>query len=409
MHVAESMTIVADVDQILAAISLIIILGYVGDAIFRATRIPEILILMSIGIAIGPLAHVLPDSYISTLRNLAPIFSSIALIMILFNSGTAMRIFDKESKGYVGVVLAFLDVALSCLAVGALMHYVFQWPLVYGALLGVIVGETSSVIVLPIAKKLKISKDLYNILIMETIFNSVFSILAFYLILVFITGSNFSPYSYVQYIVDYMSVPVLLGLLTGIIWIALRNTIKVASNYTASLAIAILLYSLVDFLGGSAAMSILVYAVIMGNDQTISKLMHMSSPVSNKKSKFVEREFEFIIRTFFFVFIGMIAILSVDYLIFAVAVTAALLLLRLIEVNPLILRVSKSYRNLTYSLMQKGLGVAVLSSIYYGLGLPYSTEIFSVSFTIIILSNIISAVLIRWSSKQIMLVASTSP
>ena len=125
--------------------------------------------------------------------------------------------------------------------------------------------------------------------------------------------------------------------------------------------------------------------------------------------KFVEREFEFIIRTFFFVFIGMIAILSVDYLIFAVAVTAALLLLRLIEVNPLILRVSKSYRNLTYSLMQKGLGVAVLSSIYYGLGLPYSTEIFSVSFTIIILSNIISAVLIRWSSKQIMLVATTSP
>jgi cell volume regulation protein A len=391
----------ASVDEILAAISIIIILGYVGEAIFRATRIPEILILMAIGILIGPVGNLLPSTYIDTFRTLSPIFSSIALIMIMYNSGVSIKLFEKESKGYSGMLIALLDIILAGISLAVFMNYFFNWPYADGALLGVILGETSSVIIMPIVRKLKTPKDFYNTVLMETTFNSVFAILAFYLILVFINGSNFSTYSYLQYLVDYMSVPLLIGLITGLGWIILRNLIKVASTYVASLAIAILLYGLVDFLGGSAVVAVLIFALIIGNDKEFSWLMRIKNLASNKKSRVVEKEFEFLVRTFFFVLIGIIAIISLNYLIIAIAAVVILVVLRYAEINAVLFRMSSTYRNLALSLFPKGLGVAVLSTILYATNMPYSAQIFEIGFMTIIVSNIAAAVIVRISSKHI--------
>jgi cell volume regulation protein A len=397
------MVVITNVDEILVAISTIIILGYVGEAIFRATRIPEVIILMAIGVIIGPFGNILPSVYINVLRNFTPLISSLVLIMIMFNNGTAIKPFSKDGKGYLGIIIAFMDIAVSAIGLAILMHYFFEWPLIYGGIFGVIIGETSSVIVLPLVKKLKIPKDTYNTLIMETTFNSVFAILAFYLLIVFITGSHFSAYSYVQYVIDYMSVPFFIGLFAGIGWLILRNTIKIASTYVASLSIAMLIYGFVDFFGGSAIVAVLIFAIILGNDKELSKLMKLKNLSSNKKSRIVEKEFEFIIRTFFFVLLGIIAIISLEYFIISIIASLVLMVLRYVEVNSIMIKENKINRNLVYSMSQKGLGVAVLSSIFYSMNVPYSGEIFSLAFMVIIITNILSAVLVKWSSNSISL------
>jgi cell volume regulation protein A len=389
------LAISSSTDLILAAIALIILLGYIGEAIFRVTRIPEILILMFIGILIG---QFMPLAYTSTLRDLTPLFSSIALIMIMFNSGRIMKFGDGHGVGGRGLLLAFLDITLSCIALTIVMHYMFGWPLLYGALLGIIVGETSTIIVIPLAKKLKTAPSIYNIVLMETTFNTVFAILAFYLLLP-INGTSFTAYSYFQYLIDYLSVPVLLGILAGFAWLVARSIIKVANNYLASLAIAMLLYGLVDFLQGSAVVAVLIYAIILGNDKLFGRLIGLRGIISNKKLKFVEQELEFLLRTFFFVLIGMIVILSIDYLMAAVVAVAVLALVRYPEIGIGMHSFSRTNKNLIFSLMQKGLGVAVLSSLVYSMSLPYSDAIFTISFMVIVISNILAAPITRWATR----------
>ncbi|MGC9135733.1 hypothetical protein [Caldivirga sp.] len=52
-------------DGILITLALIILIGYVGDYLFRLTRVPEAVILMLIGILLVPIGHVIPVKYVT--------------------------------------------------------------------------------------------------------------------------------------------------------------------------------------------------------------------------------------------------------------------------------------------------------------------------------------------------------
>jgi hypothetical protein len=97
----------------------------------------------------------------------------------------------------------------------------------------------------------------------------------------------------------------------------------------------------------------------------------------------VENELEFIVRTFFFVFIGMIAIISTTYFIYALIITVFLILVRIGEIK-LVVR-KKEYHGFMISLLPRGLTVAVLASLLLSIGGNYFNDIFYISFMIIII------------------------
>ncbi len=70
------------------SIALIIIIGYVGQLAFQKYRIPDIIILILIGLIIGPLMHIVPQSIFV---NYISIIADIALIIILFDAGLNLK------------------------------------------------------------------------------------------------------------------------------------------------------------------------------------------------------------------------------------------------------------------------------------------------------------------------------
>ncbi|GGP20435.1 hypothetical protein GCM10007981_08500 [Thermocladium modestius] len=387
-----------NVDLLLIAIAMIILIGYLGDALFRATRIPEILILMFIGILLVPIGHLIPIRYVEVLRLFAPLFGSIALVIIMFDGGRRID-FSSLTASALGLFLGLLDIIIPMVIIAFLMNFLFDWPYVYGALLGTIVGETTSIVIVPVAARMKIPSDLYNLAVTEATFNSVVEILIFYLLLVFATGaSSFSPQSYAKYVVDYLSVAVFMGLLMGFLWLFILNILKGTRGYVATIGIAFLLYGVVDYLGGAAVVAILIFAMIIGNYRSIGQHLNLFIDIREKDMEIVEGELEFIVRTFFFVFIGMIALISITYLIYSILITAVLLLIRYAEVMPL---VKKEYRGFVWSLMPRGLTVAVLASILYSIGGTYFNDIFYLSFMVIIITNIIASIAISYSAHAL--------
>ncbi|MGC8663141.1 MAG: cation:proton antiporter [Thermoplasmata archaeon] len=384
---------------LLFALAAIILIGYLSEALFKITRIPEILILMFIGIILVPLGHFIPAKYVSILRDFVPLFGSIALIMIMFDGGRRIDIGNSASGGGRGLILGTLDIILSMVFVSLLMYYIFSWPFIYGAILGTIIGETTAVVIIPVATRIKIPNDLYNMAISEATFNSVVDILVFYMLLAFVTGNAFTVYSYSKFAVDYLSVAVFLGFVFGFIWLFTLNILKGTKGYAATLGIAFLLYGIVDFLGGAAVFSIFIFALIIGNYKIIGKHLNLKIDIHEDEMNTVENELEFIVRSFFFVFIGTIAIISASYFIYAVILSIVLVLIRIFEIK-LVVR-KKQHQSFMISLLPRGLTVAVLSSLLLSMGGSYFEDIFYISFMIIIITNIVAGVSISLNAKSI--------
>ncbi len=385
---------------VLIAVALIIIIGYIGRAIFNRTKIPEALILIAIGIVLG---HFLAGSYTSALRSLAAIFGDIALVVIMYNGGRATVVNRGLFKDTSGLKLGFLDTLIPTVVFAFLMKALFGWPLVYGALLGAILGETSTVIIIPLIRKIKMPPDMYGSLLLETTLNSVFAILFFTLLLSFTNGQPLSAGTFANFALDYVSVSIVLGLAAGFLWLFAQSYIKGAKEYLATLAVAILLYGIVSVFNGAAAISVLIFAIILGNYKPIAAVLHIN--IDNKKKELrernaVEREIEFLIITFFFVFIGMIALLSIQYLIYAVIVTVVLTVIRYVE-TWYILDGDKVHRDFAFALMQRGTVVAVLAAILFSIGGLYFDQIFYICFMVIILTNILGSILISMTKLEV--------
>ncbi|WP_291767317.1 cation:proton antiporter [Caldivirga sp. UBA161] len=376
-------------DGILITLALIILIGYVGDYLFRLTRVPEAVILMLIGVLLVPIGHIIPIKYVALLRELAPLFGDIALVMIMFDGGRKINFRTPISSSGLGLALATLDVAVPSVLLAVIMYSFFNWPLVYGAILGTILGETTTTIIVPLATRLVISDSVYNTIVVEATFNSVVSILLFYLLVILLTG-QFSILSYTRYVISYFSIAVFLGLITGMLWLLALNWIRSTKAYTVTIGIAFLLYGVVDLLGGAAVVAVLIFAIIIGNHEIISEYMGLRLNINEDRLNIVEDELEFLVRTFFYVLIGMISVISLYYALLALAVTGILLAIRYIEIFSII-RDSKVSK-LLFALAPRGLTAAVLASIFLNMNYqPYSNYVFLTTFMVIIFTNIVSS------------------
>lgn len=90
--------------------------------------------------------------------------------MIMFDGGRKIDFSTIVSGSGTGLILALLDIIFSLIIVSLLMHYIFSWPFIYGAILGTIVGETTAVVIVPVAARIKIPNDLYSMAVSEVTF-----------------------------------------------------------------------------------------------------------------------------------------------------------------------------------------------------------------------------------------------
>ena len=386
---------------ILVAIAFILILGYISRAIFKLTKIPEILILMFFGVLLVPLGHLLPQAYTNTLTSLAPLFGSIALVVILLGGSKNIHPRGKYNKSAIGMLLGLLDIILPMVVLAYFMNYFYGWQLIYGALLGAILGETTTIVVIDIIKRLKLPLGIYDMLTMEATTNSIFSIIAFSIILVILTGNTLTFTALTSYTVDYISVGIAFGILTGILWLFLLRFVKSTKEYLAILSIALLLYGITTLFNGAAIIAVFIFGLFVGNHKTIGRLLRIPSDINETEINISEKDTEFLIRTFFFVFIGIIAVISLVYFEFAVVITLVLMLIRYLEVKIFLRKDDREYRKLAFSLLPRGTTAAILATLLYAMGGIYFNNIFYITFMVILLTNIIAAISLAIVSPKI--------
>lgn len=138
--------------------------AHLFSMIFSKKKIPDVLLLMIIGIIIGPILKLVKPDFMGSA---GAIFTSITLIVILFEGGIDISINDLKKSWKSTIRLSINSVILSILLV-SLFGLIFQLSIINSLILGVILSGTSSAVVIPLTQHLKLGKETKTVLVLES-------------------------------------------------------------------------------------------------------------------------------------------------------------------------------------------------------------------------------------------------
>ncbi len=399
-----------DVLIALLFLAAIIFLGVFGEFIFSRTKVPDVLWLVLFGIIVGPvLGFVSADS----LWAIVPVFSAIALMVVMFEGGLHLNIYTVIKNTPSSISLALVSFVLSALAIMivseilAFIGVLPNWNIMNGLLLGTILGGASSLIVLPLVNSLDIGKKTRSVLSIESSVTDVLSVIITIAIINFIVASG-SVQSILHDISASFAIAVVLGIVAGLVWLyALRYFSRRSPinkhNYMITFAYLLLLYAVVEFVGGSGAISALMFGLMLGNSVEITNMLKLRKTVLDRKVKEFNSQVSFFVKTFFFALIGFLIVFEPIAMVVGTALAIIVLCVRpfAVKIATNGQRIPENEKELMNFMIPRGLAAAVLAVLPSSMGVP-GTELFSkiVFMTIIMTIGITTVMFYRQLRKK---------
>jgi len=384
-------SLIASAPILLLAASVVIILGVLGEAFFKKTGIPDIAFLMVLGVLIGPVFGIIqPEAVIE----IVPYFAALALIIIMFDGGYNLHIGNVLKTAHFAIVLVILGFAVSVGIVAAFGHYGLGWEWMDSILLGAIVGGSSSIIVFGLVRKLKISDEAKSMLSFESALTDIFATIIAFILFEAILSGQFNLDLLGQTIGRAIAVGLILGFGVGIPWMFFISKLTNAQhNYMLTLGVLFLLFFLANSFGESGALTALVFGLMLGNKKYLVKKLKIKLP-DNTIDNSLHRQVTFIVRAFFFVFVGLLASFGqIEYVIFGILAAVAIYVGRVVITHTALVKgFSKLDKKVTSVMIPRGLAAAVLATIPLTMGLQNGEAYPQIIFFIILTSVIITTV-----------------
>jgi len=384
-------SLVASAPILLLAASVVIILGVLGEAFFKKTGIPDILFLMVLGIIIGPVLGIIqPEAVLE----IVPYFAAVALIIIMFDGGLNLHIGKVLKTAHFAIILVIVGFALSVGIVAGLAHYGLGWEWIDSILLGTIVGGSSSIIVFGLVQKIRISDDAKSMLSFESALTDIFAVIIAFVLFEAALSGEFSLDLLGVTIGKAVLVGLVLGFGVGIPWMFVISKLKNAQHsYMLTIGMVFLLFFLATSFGESGALTALVFGLMLGKKTYFSRLLKVKFPEDTIDNS-LHNQVTFLVRAFFFVFVGLLASFAqLEYVIFGIVAAIGIYIGRIIITKSVLVRgFSRLDKRVTSVMIPRGLAAAVLATFPLSMGLPnaeaYPQIIFFVIFTSVLITTI---------------------
>jgi len=220
--------------HIILSVGLLIFAAHALNFIFKKTYIPDVLILIIFGILLGPIFHIImPQDF----GRVGQVITTIALVVILFESGCSLDfkvlVRSFKTSGY----LTLLSFFITTLIVLTFAIVFLNMSFLSGLMLGVILGGTSSAVVVPITDVLNIHPETKTTLLLESAATDVLCILTLFSLIEFSElNQSFDLIKFISSIGTSFVMAVVFGLLSGTLWLIIIDKLK---NFPNSLTTTI--------------------------------------------------------------------------------------------------------------------------------------------------------------------------
>ncbi len=286
--------------------SVIVILSYVFNIIAKKTNIPSVLLLIITGFLLQQGLKVVGAGDID-LFPVLEILGIVGLIMIVLEAALDLEL-KKEKAPIIlrSLLIAFVGLILSAGIIGFIIQYFLDVEVGIALLYALPLSILSSAIVIPSIEGLSEYKK--EFMIYESTFSDILGIMFFYFLVSGLEAEHTSDliWSISWNIIATIAISLVVSYLLVYIFQNIRTKIKLF----LLIAVLILLYAIGKQLHLSSLLIILVFGLILNNQQVFFRgiLDRWLKPVAVKRIlidfRLVTIESAFIVRTFFFVIFG---------------------------------------------------------------------------------------------------------
>ena len=314
-----------DLNLFFALLGGLLVLAFVANRLVRYTRVPDVIILMITGVLIGPVLHwVNPDLFRGVTRG----FGALALLLILFEGGLDLKLREILKNFAGGFFLSVTCYALSMMAVAAVSARMQQLGWRHALLVGAVLGCVSSSIVLPVLQQVKLRREVRVTLLVEATLGDALAVLAVTTLLDIAAGANASAKDIVWSLGSSLLLGLAVGILAGMAWSYLLPVLSDQHFWhVLTFGAVLLVYAGVHALNGNSLVGVLVFGLTLANFPEIRRQYASSDSYSQSNwfaqysenrgaGKAAEKpahlemhtfhaELAFLIRTFFFVLLGV--------------------------------------------------------------------------------------------------------
>lgn len=391
------------VSVFLLAIATIFVVGIVGEIVFSKTGVPDVVWLIGVGVILGPVSGLVKRD---GLMDIAPFFGALTLVIVLFDGGSELRLADLKKAAGRGTFMAVFGFILAVIAVAAITKAACwagilpsDWTWMHAILVGTILGGSSSVVIMPALSKAGLSPKISNLVNLESALTDVLSVVATGAVIQILasTGADTGGAGAAAATLGKsFGLGVGVGAVAGLLTVLVLNRLETSEYaYPLLLGFFLVVYVIVDEMGGSAALAILTAAVMAGNAPALSKSIGLAQAAHlGRNVKGVHGVITFIIKSFFFCFIGAMLGPPWSLLFFGVGIGLVLLLARVPNIALATARsdMSKPARSLVGVLFPRGMAAGVLAMMPYQAGIEGTEDLPVVIFSAVLTTILIFAI-----------------
>ncbi len=387
---------------VILSVGLLVFFGHFLAGFFERTKVPDVLILMLAGILLGPVFHVVTPA---DFGKVGPVFTTLALIIILFEGGIHLNIRHLGSAAAETLTISLGTFVVTVLLLSHLADLLLPVDFMTALLVGTILGGTSSAVVVPLIRVLKLSERPSTVLFLESALTDVLVIVLVLGLLQGLTAGAGGGLAGDELAIDVVKSFVIAGLVGvggAFIWSAVLDRIREFPNTVfTTIAYVFILFGLTELWGYSGAIAALAFGIAVANlpnipGRFLGKIFsfRLAAFAEHERSFFAEAVF--LVKTFFFVFLGVSMTFS-DWRAVAIglglglaAFAARAPVIRLLGASTM----SRRDAGLMTALVPKGLAAAVLASLPAQAGLPNSGIIQPTVYAAVFFSIVTCAVLV---------------
>jgi len=401
------------VPAVYAITGLIILAGFAGKALFRKTRIPDIPVLLGIGVLLGPVLGLVSSE---VLLPLAPYVGTIALLMIMLEGGMNLdvdRVVRQMKWIFILTTLAFL---LATAAIAAVLHFYAGMSIPLSLILGATLGCTSGAVVIPLVQDMRMSGNTRTLLTLEAALGDTLAVVMVLFLIRYIKSPIVDTGLQVSLLASAFLWAGLLGGVGGVLWVRfLARVGRMPLSYMLTMAAILLLYAACEVIHASGVFAVLVFGMAMTNAESIMKKMPTKNQYDWDATDFAlhdtivwfHDEVTFIARVFFFVYLGMLLEMSGFTPAVVIASCGIVLLVYLTRylatriVGWLGRRQAPFERGIITGMGPRGLASAVLATLPSASGIEGTGSFIQFAIFVIVATNLILTVSVFRSERRL--------
>jgi len=320
-------------ENFLLLISSTLFLCYLSGLFYTKTKIPDILWLLGFGILLGPVLGVFEkDGFVSV----SPLMGVVAICIITFDSGIGLdfRLLRKTFlKSFALTLATFFAIVIS---VGITVSFLVpdSFDLRQGMLLGTMIAGISTVAVTSLMDGLRrLFPNLEStraLLTLESTLCDPIRVVAAITLIRMIMVPGVSLRESARDIVYTFVMGSIIGLVLSLLWAEVLDRLRGQPfNYMMTLAALFPTYLLAETVAGDGGgtMAAFVFGLVLANYRRVAKGLSIDRILRPDKRRLIafNEEIIFLIKSYYFVYIGLIVTLSKEYITLGVALVILLI------------------------------------------------------------------------------------